>query len=333
MQAQQLRWFLPTTGDGPTIAAYSYAHDADGRIIATTSPDGSFTYKYDHDSQLLSATGTALSTSEAYSYDANGNLIQKTTIARDVGIISLSLATGDIFGEAATGWLGAEQAATWGGTLFTGGVAGTTSAASQNALTQLTGDQPFSWDSLYKSTLIGAVTGGATGVIGKGLSIVGSDIANGLVQMFGGSAQAAGGGIFAQAIAGAASVAPNGLSGAVGGDIASQFFQTASNPGGSSGNSGTFSTDSQLQDHFARHGSDFGATTATDYEQQANNFLNSPAGNGVLQKVRANGDIVRYNPVTDEFGVAKSNGVIRTYYKPDPAVHGYSTNLDYFNAQ
>jgi hypothetical protein len=26
-------------------------------------------------------------------------------------------------------------------------------------------------------------------------------------------------------------------------------------------------------------------------------------------------------------------GTIKTYYKPDPAIHGYATNLDYFNAQ
>jgi len=42
---------------------------------------------------------------------------------------------------------------------------------------------------------------------------------------------------------------------------------------------------------------------------------------------------VRYNPATEEFGVAQGNGTIRTYFKPDPSIHGYATNLDYFNAQ
>jgi filamentous hemagglutinin len=65
---------------------------------------------------------------------------------------------------------------------------------------------------------------------------------------------------------------------------------------------------------------------------QAEAFLTGPKVGGVLEKVRPNGDIVRYNPVTDGFGVA-SPTAIRTYYKPDPAVHGYPTNLDYFNAQ
>ena len=52
----------------------------------------------------------------------------------------------------------------------------------------------------------------------------------------------------------------------------------------------------------------------------------------MLEKVRPNGDIVRYNPAINEFGVVSSKGDIRTYYKPDPAVHGKGANLDYFNA-
>lgn len=49
----------------------------------------------------------------------------------------------------------------------------------------------------------------------------------------------------------------------------------------------------------------------------------------MLEKARPNGDIVLYNPGTDEFGVVSSRGDIRTYYKPDTAVHGKGSNLDY----
>jgi filamentous hemagglutinin len=96
---------------------------------------------------------------------------------------------------------------------------------------------------------------------------------------------------------------------------------------------GGFADPARPLDHYARHGADFGATTAPRYEQMADAFLNGPCGTGVLQKVRANGDVVRYDPATQAFGVVKTDGTIRTYYKPDPAVHGYPTNLDYFNAQ
>ncbi|WP_168734251.1 two-partner secretion domain-containing protein [Pseudothauera nasutitermitis] len=99
------------------------------------------------------------------------------------------------------------------------------------------------------------------------------------------------------------------------------------------GNGAKFADQAKLDDHFARHGSDFGARNALEYQSQADRFLTVSKPVGVLEKVRPNGDVVRYNPATDEFGVISSSGNIRTYYKPDPAVHGKGSNLDYFNAQ
>jgi pyocin large subunit-like protein len=51
------------------------------------------------------------------------------------------------------------------------------------------------------------------------------------------------------------------------------------------------------------------------------------------KKTRVNGDMVRFDPATDAFGVVMPDGTIRTYYKPDPAVHGYPRNLDYYHSQ
>lgn len=95
----------------------------------------------------------------------------------------------------------------------------------------------------------------------------------------------------------------------------------------------TFATDDKLLDHFNRHGSDFNASTPEEYQRMASQFLTGTPEAGVLEKTRSNGDIVRFNPATDEFGVLSKDGIIRTYYKPDPSVHGYPSNLDYYNAQ
>lgn len=84
--------------------------------------------------------------------------------------------------------------------------------------------------------------------------------------------------------------------------------------------------------HFKDHGHDFGAINALVYVRQAHQFLLSPPP-GTLTRTRANGDIVRYNPLMDAFGVLNNNSMPRTFFKPDPAVHGFPTNLDYFNAQ
>ncbi len=84
--------------------------------------------------------------------------------------------------------------------------------------------------------------------------------------------------------------------------------------------------------HFIDHGSEFGAQNAIDYVKQTQNFLRNPPA-GTLTSVRTNGDIVRYNPSTNTFGVMDVTGAPRTMFKPDPAIHGYQTNLEYFYAQ
>lgn len=99
------------------------------------------------------------------------------------------------------------------------------------------------------------------------------------------------------------------------------------------GSGAKFADQAKLDDHFARHGRDFGAKNALEYQAQADNFLTASKPAGVLEKSRPNGDVVRYNPGTHEFGVVSKGGSIRTYYKPDPAVHGKGSNLEYFNAQ
>ena len=95
---------------------------------------------------------------------------------------------------------------------------------------------------------------------------------------------------------------------------------------GIKGEAGKFADD-KLADHFARHGSDFGAKTQVEYEKMASSFLTKKRSEEILEKVRPNsGDILRYNPNTNEFGVLSKEGVIRTYYKS-------KRGLEYFNEQ
>ena len=86
-----------------------------------------------------------------------------------------------------------------------------------------------------------------------------------------------------------------------------------------------------LDDHLARHGADFGAISADDYARQASEFLQQP---GTLTKIDPKTGVIRvYDPVTEAFGAYNPTGTTRTFYIPDPAKHGYPTNLDYWNAQ
>ncbi len=99
-------------------------------------------------------------------------------------------------------------------------------------------------------------------------------------------------------------------------------------------NTGTgakFADQVKLDDHFNRHGSDFGATPAADYAQKVDNFLTGPKSPIALEIVRTDGDVVRYDPATEAFGVVSICGTVRTFYKPDPTRNEMS-NLDYFNS-
>lgn len=72
-----------------------------------------------------------------------------------------------------------------------------------------------------------------------------------------------------------------------------------------------------LNDHFLKHGADFGASSTAEYEAWACGFMVGPKSANVLEAVRKGGDLVRFDPSTQEFGVV-NGGVIRTYYRPVP---------------
>ena len=105
----------------------------------------------------------------------------------------------------------------------------------------------------------------------------------------------------------------------------------------------------QRNRHFSAHGAEFGASNAQDYEKLADEFLGGVAASGVLENVRSRGDMVRYDPATEAFGVMDSTGIIRTYFKPVPCVnvpasiraieknagrcHDLPDNLSYFRSE
>jgi hypothetical protein len=86
------------------------------------------------------------------------------------------------------------------------------------------------------------------------------------------------------------------------------------------------------QEHFDKHclrRREFPCATDVEYEALAEHFLVGPLGDNVLQCRRPQGDIVRYDTVTEEFGVFGRNGFIITYFLARPANHGYASNVCY----
>jgi hypothetical protein len=74
-----------------------------------------------------------------------------------------------------------------------------------------------------------------------------------------------------------------------------------------------------------------GRRTTGTYEAMADAFLLGLKSSTALDYTRSRGDVVRFDPATDEFGVLSATGEVRTYFKPVPGVtHTRSTNLEYF---
>ena len=71
-----------------------------------------------------------------------------------------------------------------------------------------------------------------------------------------------------------------------------------------------------LQDHFERHGGEFGARTSEEYAQQAQELLVRAAQGGAKMKIGTDGVIRVYEPETNTFGSFNMNGTTRTMFKP-----------------
>jgi pyocin large subunit-like protein len=61
--------------------------------------------------------------------------------------------------------------------------------------------------------------------------------------------------------------------------------------------------------------------------------MNDPRRPTTEECQRPQGGRARYDRVTQEYGSVRADGTIATYFRPDPAIHGYVSNLDYFLAK
>jgi pyocin large subunit-like protein len=78
-----------------------------------------------------------------------------------------------------------------------------------------------------------------------------------------------------------------------------------------------FADQRRLDEHFDKHGAEFGRITKQDYLRQAQLLRDAKVGGPVLEAVRRDGVITRYDQQTGAFIAFTSNGVIRTFFKPN----------------
>jgi hypothetical protein len=78
-----------------------------------------------------------------------------------------------------------------------------------------------------------------------------------------------------------------------------------------------FRTTHALTEHFAKHGAEFRAASPMEYLALAQALRDRPAGGDVLEIVRGDGVITRFDRGSGAFIAFERDGVIRTFFVPN----------------
>jgi len=87
------------------------------------------------------------------------------------------------------------------------------------------------------------------------------------------------------------------------------FLLYASGPG--------FRSPAQLDEHYQKHGHEFGAISKAEYLRLAQELRDAPAGGPILEARRPNGEFSRFDRRHGYFGAYNRNGTIRTFFIPN----------------
>jgi len=77
-----------------------------------------------------------------------------------------------------------------------------------------------------------------------------------------------------------------------------------------------FASRQKLVDHYRKHGREFDAITMEQYLGKAQELRDRPAGGAILESVRPDGVVSRFDRGSGDFIAFNRDGVIRTYFRP-----------------
>lgn len=73
----------------------------------------------------------------------------------------------------------------------------------------------------------------------------------------------------------------------------------------------------QFEEHFAKHGREFGNVTPEQYLGLAQELRDAPAGGPILEIVKPDGVVTRFDKRSGAFGAYNRDRTIRTFFKPN----------------
>lgn len=82
-----------------------------------------------------------------------------------------------------------------------------------------------------------------------------------------------------------------------------------------------------LREHFQKHGAEFGAGSESEYLRLAQSLRDRPAGGEVLEAVRTDGVITRFDRSTGAFLAFDRDRTIRTFFRPNDGERYYTRQL------
>jgi len=77
-----------------------------------------------------------------------------------------------------------------------------------------------------------------------------------------------------------------------------------------------FATPQKLQDHFRKHGREFGKIAKEEFLRLAQELRDRPAGGDVLETIRKDRVITRFDRKSGAFLACNPDATIRTFFKP-----------------
>jgi pyocin large subunit-like protein len=78
-----------------------------------------------------------------------------------------------------------------------------------------------------------------------------------------------------------------------------------------------FRSRKQFDEHYAKHGREFGNVTQEEYLRLAQELRDAPAGGPILEIAKPDGVITRFDKRSNAFGAYNRDRTIRTFFKPN----------------
>ncbi len=92
---------------------------------------------------------------------------------------------------------------------------------------------------------------------------------------------------------------------------------TGSTTGAPPGSIVGFTSARSLDEHYAKHGREFGSISRDDYLRMAQRLRDAPVGGPILEAVRKDGVITRFDRDTRAFIAFNRDRTIRTFFRPN----------------